>query len=126
MLPVTVVFRTQDGTAGSAAGDFLATTDMLTFAPGEVAKTVSVTVVDDPDAEGTEDFSVLLEQPTVATIADDSGRGTILDNDRLPVIDLADGSALEDDGLLQLTVTLDDLSGNTVLVDYRAVRSPVR
>lgn len=42
--PVTVSFRTADGTASAAAGDYVARTGTLTFNPGETTKTIPIVV----------------------------------------------------------------------------------
>jgi hypothetical protein len=49
-LPITVAYATADGTAVQPA-DYIATAGTLSFAPGETAKTVSVTVNSDAEAE---------------------------------------------------------------------------
>jgi hypothetical protein len=54
-----------------------------TFAPGETTKTVTVVVLGDTAAEGSENFTVLLSNPTGATIVDGSGRGTIVDDEAM-------------------------------------------
>lgn len=81
-LPVTVHFATQDGSA-HAGSDFSAVSGTLTFAPGEVSKTITVPVLNDLDApvyEGTETFTVQLSEPTNAVIAVPTGAGTIRDD----------------------------------------------
>ena len=73
---VTVDYATADGTA-KAGSDYTATSGKLTFAAGETTKTVTVKVLSDSVAEGTENFSLKLSNPTKATIADATGVGTI-------------------------------------------------
>jgi len=62
-LPLTVHYATADGTA-TAPSDYLATSGMLIFAPGEAFKTVAVTIKNDAPnnalLEGNEDFVVSL------------------------------------------------------------------
>jgi uncharacterized repeat protein (TIGR01451 family) len=77
---ITVDFATANGTA-FAGSDYTATGGTLTFAPGDLSKTVDVPVKGDTAFEGTETFSVNLSSPVGATIADGSGTGTIIDND---------------------------------------------
>ena len=76
--PVTVGYATADGTA-TAGADYTATAGTLTFAPGETRKTIAITVASDGIAEGTEDFHVMLSNPSGATIVDAMGMGTITD-----------------------------------------------
>jgi Calx-beta domain len=80
--PVTVDFTTADGTA-TAPGDYAATSGTLTFAPGEIAKTVTVQVNGDTRKESNETFTVNLSNAIGnATIADGHAVGTIVNDDR--------------------------------------------
>jgi len=81
--PVTVDYATTDGTA-TAGEDYVATSGTLTFAPGETTKMVSVPIVEDLVYEASETFSANLINPNNATLSDDQGLGTILDNDPPP------------------------------------------
>ncbi|MEK7391140.1 MAG: Calx-beta domain-containing protein, partial [Fibrobacterota bacterium] len=56
----------------------------LTFDPGVITQTVTLTIVNDTVMEPTETFTVTLSSPTNATISDGTGIGTILDNDLPP------------------------------------------
>ncbi len=76
---VSVKYATADGTA-TAGQDYAATSGTLTFAAGETAKTVSVTVMGDSVTEGVESFRLLLSSPSKATIADATGVGLINDS----------------------------------------------
>ena len=83
---VTVDYATADGTA-EAPDDYLALpTATLVFAPGDMVATVTATVNGDTGAEGLETFFLLLTNPGSATIADDLGVGTILEDDVLGVL----------------------------------------
>ena len=66
LLPVTLRYATQDGTA-TAGTDYTATSGTLTFAPGEYAKTVSVPILGDRIAETDETFKLLLSNPSRGT-----------------------------------------------------------
>jgi Calx-beta domain len=82
LVPVTVDFATADGTA-RAPGDYSATSGTLTFAPGEIAKTVTVQVNGDTRKESNETFTVNLSNAIGnATIADGHAAGTIVNDDR--------------------------------------------
>ncbi|MCE9524936.1 MAG: FG-GAP-like repeat-containing protein, partial [Planctomycetales bacterium] len=52
--PVTVSFRTMDGTATTSNGDYIAKTGTLTFAPGETTKTITIDVKGDSKKESNE------------------------------------------------------------------------
>jgi ELWxxDGT repeat protein len=77
---VTVSYATADGTA-TAGSDYVATSAILTFAPGQVTQTFSVTVMGDTIPESNETFLVNLTSPTGATIADRQAVGLILDDE---------------------------------------------
>jgi Calx-beta domain/Bacterial Ig domain len=79
---VTVQYSTVDGSATVADGDYSANSNTITFLPGETSKQIQVQTLDDSIYEPTnEQFTVQLSNPTNATIADNSGLATILDND---------------------------------------------
>ena len=78
--PVTVHYTTVDGTA-KAGSDYVATTGTVTFAPGQLNKTVSVQIKGDKVKEKNESFLVTLYDPTNGTISDPNGSGVIRNND---------------------------------------------
>ncbi|HLL75135.1 MAG TPA: Calx-beta domain-containing protein [Pyrinomonadaceae bacterium] len=72
------------GAAGAAYArcDFATTVGTLSFAPGEISKTVSVPVIDDAHAEGPETFQLRLSNATGATLGSFGvSTITITDND---------------------------------------------
>jgi hypothetical protein len=78
---VTVVVKTIAGTA-LAGGDFVATTQTLTFAAGVTTVNFVVSIVGDTKAEPVETFTVQLSSPTGgASIETGTGTVTIVDND---------------------------------------------
>ena len=80
---VTVDYATSDGTA-AAGSDYTATSGTLTFAAGETGKTVSVPVLDDAHAEGSETLTLTLSNPSGAYLADGTATGTINNTDPIP------------------------------------------
>ena len=76
----TVEVATADGTA-TQPGDYAAASDTLTFAPGETTKSFTVLVNGDVAVETDETFAVNLANETGATITDDTGSGTIINDD---------------------------------------------
>jgi Calx-beta domain len=76
-------WATVDGTA-LAGSDYGAASGTLTFGPGQVSKTIDVTVTGDAIDEPNESFSVTLSNPVHATVSDPTGVGTIVDNDKIP------------------------------------------
>jgi len=77
---VTVTVTTVAGTA-LAGEDFTSSTRTLKFNPGVTQLNVSVTIVGDKVAEPMETLTVVLSNATNATIADDTGVVSVLDDD---------------------------------------------
>jgi hypothetical protein len=123
---VTVHWATAAGAAPAATAgtDFTSGSGDLSFAPGETAKTVSVTVKGDNLSENNETFYVNLTAPVNATIADSQGVGTILDDDPLPVASIGPPvPAAKNEGmvgytLFAFTVTLSAAAGRNVNVSF--------
>jgi hypothetical protein len=119
--PVSVDYATVAGTA-LAGADYVATSNTLTFTPGQTTKSVPVTIVDDALAEDDETFTLNLSNPTGGlTIADAQGIATIQNDDADPTVSVGDASVVEgDSGLstLGFAVTLSGPSGREVDVDY--------
>ncbi|MCP4658557.1 MAG: DUF11 domain-containing protein, partial [bacterium] len=82
-LPVTVDYASSDGTA-TAGSDYTATAGSLSFAAGELEKSITVPVLGDDDLEAGETFFVTLGNAVVATIGQAEGTGFILDDDDCP------------------------------------------
>ena len=82
-LTVTVHYATADGTAAAGA-DYTATSGTLSFAPGDLAKTVSVPILDDAHDEGSETLTLTLSNATGARIRDAGATGTIENSDPIP------------------------------------------
>lgn len=123
---VTVNYATADSTA-KAGDDYLAASGMLTFNPGETSKTIAVSVRKETVFEANESFFVNLTNPTLATIADSQGTGTILNDDSQTTIKkkiAATSNTIEgtgDDELLQGTQSNDKLvgrNGNDTLIGF--------
>ncbi|MCY4549598.1 MAG: hypothetical protein OXC28_14625, partial [Defluviicoccus sp.] len=79
---VTVDYATRDGTA-KAGEDYTRTRGTLSFAAGELEKTVSVPVLDDALDEGEETFTLKLMNARGAAIGDGEATGTIENSDPL-------------------------------------------
>jgi len=83
---VTVNYRTVDGTAISGGGknksaDYGATSGTLTFQPGEIGKTITISIKSDRKAEPNETFTVELYGAVGATIDDGVATVTIVNDD---------------------------------------------
>ncbi|HEY9884119.1 MAG TPA: Calx-beta domain-containing protein, partial [Thermosynechococcaceae cyanobacterium] len=80
---VTLAYATANGSA-QAGSDYAAASGTLTFAPGEVSKTIAVSVLGDAVFEPDETFTVTLSNATAATIATATATGTIANDDIPP------------------------------------------
>ena len=117
---VTVGCTTADDTA-TAGSDYLAVSRTLSFAPGEIAKTVTVYALSDRVHEPDEAFFVRLAGPVNAALADAEGIGTIVNDDAAPALSIADVMADEGDAgttPFRFTVTISPPSVQEVRVEY--------
>lgn len=117
---VTVRYQTADGTA-IAGQDYTATGNTLTFAPGEISKTVTVPIIGDLTDEPDEYFTLQLINPTGAQTVFPRGRANITDDDIVPSISVTDATVTEgNSGTVNanFAVSLSGISGNTVTVNY--------
>jgi len=79
---VTMSFRTTDGTATTASGDYGAKSGTLTFAPGETTKTITIEVKGDNKKEADETFYLdLFGNSLNSLFTKNRGVGTILNDD---------------------------------------------
>jgi hypothetical protein len=75
-------FRTVNGTAASGSGDYVARSGMLTFAPGETTKTITIDVKGDSKREANETFYLdLFGNSSNSLFTKNRGIGTILNDD---------------------------------------------
>jgi len=86
LLPVSVEYFTQDGSARVQDGDFSSTAGTLLFEPGSTEQRFTVAVTADRIAEPNEFFMVHLANANHATLAASSGQGHILDDDGVPAV----------------------------------------
>jgi hypothetical protein len=78
--PVTVAYAAANGTAQSGV-DFEPLSGVLTFAPGETARLLTVKLSRDSQSEGDETLLLDVSNPVNASLARAQGVGTILDDD---------------------------------------------
>jgi hypothetical protein len=80
--PVTLSYRTVNGTATTGNQDYVAKTGTITFAPGERVKTITISVKGDSKREANETFYVdLYGLSSNALFTKSRGLGTILNDD---------------------------------------------
>lgn len=130
----TVNYATANGSA-TAGSDYVAdSAGMLSFAPGEPSKTITITGLQDGAVEGVEDFYVNLVSASNGALIDDTqdqGVGTINDDDTVSpddiVLTLVDPATQLDVKVLSATDTIDlsELSTTdyALRVDYQGTSS---
>ena len=128
--PVTVAFTTEDGSAVDGS-DYTAKAGTLRFEAGDKNKTITVSTVDDSEPEETETFTVKLNGPSGATLADDTGTGTITDNDgggvvSLPAVSITDAPPVTEGDTAEFAVTLSRASGQAVTVAFATADGTAR
>jgi hypothetical protein len=84
---VTVRYATVDDTA-IAGRNYLAQAGTLTFAPGEIFKSISIPLVDDQSYGGDVQFNVHLSDPAGASIGLATETVKVADDDKPPVLSL--------------------------------------
>ncbi|PKO13526.1 MAG: hypothetical protein CVU39_18560 [Chloroflexi bacterium HGW-Chloroflexi-10] len=115
-----MVDYTLEGDSATSDVDFVFKSGTLTYEPGETSKSVDVSVIGDLIEEPTETFHLRLSNGINITIQDDSGIGTIRDNDTAE-LNIADVSMAEgNDGNTEFnfTVTMNPPTIETVTVDF--------
>jgi hypothetical protein len=117
----SVTYATANGTA-TAGSDYTAIAPtVLTFAAGETSKTVAVTVTGDTVPEPDETFLVKLSSPSAATVSDDTGTGTISDDDAPTYLTVGDAVVTEGNSgttAATFTVTRSGSTAGTSSVTY--------
>ena len=110
-------------TCGAGIDVAFAASGTLTFAPSVTTQAIPLTVCGDVVDESDETFDVVLSNPTGATIADGSGRGTITDDDlpapSVPSLSINDRTLTEGNTgttAMNFTVTLSAASTQVVTV----------
>lgn len=117
----TVDYVVGGGTATPGA-DYTAASGTLTFAPGELEKTFSVSTIDDNVYEPQETFNITLSNPSGSAVITGPNVVTVPINDSdQPYINLGSASVAEpDSGTTDVTFTvqLSNPSSGTITVNY--------
>jgi uncharacterized delta-60 repeat protein len=128
---VSVDYTTRNGTA-LAGQDYTAKQLTLTFAPGQVSRTIEIDILDDSFIEPDETFSLVLTNatggakfPGGTVTSTESAVVTIIDNDFAPGhinFAVSDFSVAENDG--PATITVRRTGGSVAQVSVRLTTSP--
>jgi len=124
-LPVSANYTTADSTAQTGT-DYQAANGVVSFAPGETSKQITVLVNGDTQVEPNETFAVNLFNLINAGVGKASGLGTIVNDDSAsstPTIQFSQASysVQEDLGALTITVTRSGDTSSPASVDYKTV-----
>ena len=112
---VSVDYETVDVSA-TAGSDYVLASGTLTFAAGETAGSVAVTLLQDALDEGDEVLTLSLDDARNARLGA-SGDGTIRDGGS-PALRIADATAAETSGALEFAVTASGAAAREMRVDY--------
>ena len=117
---VTVDYTTTDGSAKNTT-DYTAATGSLTFLAGETSKTIDVITTNDSLDEYTENFNVVLSNPSSnARIVDALGKASITDDD--PLVDVeftvTSNTVGENAGSISVSAQLSTASGKYVRIPF--------
>ena len=119
--PVVVNYATHDNSALSGS-DYVATSGILIFQPGQTTKDISVTINGDTQFEPDEQFFVNLSNPVNANVAQGVGAGVIVNDDAAQAalqFSAANYSVSENGGSVVITVVRNGSTSGTATVDYR-------
>ena len=117
---ISVSYSTANKTA-TAGTDYASTSGTLSFSPGQTQQSINVPVIGNTIYEPDKTFTVNLNSPINATIANGQGIGTILNDDRLPTVSISDTTV--QDGTsgttnANFTLTLSNQSYQSVTAYY--------
>lgn len=117
---VNVFYTTADSSA-LRERDYIATAGVVAFNTGSTLAYIRVSIQGDLMSEPSENFFVNIGVRTGAIVQNNQAIGTILDDDRLPSLSIADASVNEGSlgsRDLSFTVSLSKASGRNILVSY--------
>jgi len=122
-ITVSVEYGMDDGSAQNGQ-DYNQSWGMITFPPGTTQQTISAEILGDTIEEPHETFTVTLHTPVGAQIQDSQAIGTILNDDGIAQLSIADASVDEGDSgssWMDFDVTLNRTVNTTVSVEYDMV-----
>lgn len=122
---VTVDYAVTGGTAIGGGVDFTLNPGTLVFAPGEISKTITSTIINDAIYEGLETIVIGLSNPSSSTLGTASHTYTMLDSKPAPSISFALNSSRgsESSTTVYIAVNLSEAVATTSTVSYQVVSS---
>ena len=124
-LTVTADFATADNSA-TAPSDYAAAAGTVTFSPGQVSRSVLVTINGDVNFEPSESFTVTLSNPVNASFSKPQGTGTILNDDAeggFIRFSLSNYGVSESAGQVAVTVNRTNDTSRSATVEYATVET---
>ncbi len=112
---VTVQFASSDGTA-NAGSDFVTSQGIVIFQRGSTEGKIRIQILEDSEVEADETFRVTLSNARHARIAQETGIGTILDNDGSPTVSVQSVSVSRSVAVFELNLSTS--SALPVVVSY--------
>ena len=112
---VSVHYNTNNGSATTTDSDYLAKSGSITIPAGQTSNTVTIQVNGDTKVEPDETFTIFLSTPTNATIVDDTGLGTILNDDTESSFTISSPTVTEGDSL-EFIVALDNVISTDAVI----------
>jgi hypothetical protein len=113
---VTVNYAVTGGTATGSGVDYTLASGTLSFAPGEISKSLTAAIVDDTVDEADETFIVTLSNPANASLGSNASHTyTILDNDdpeTITVVSANGGENWQTGASYRITWTSGNVTGN--------------
>lgn len=112
---VAVDYSTSNGTA-AAGEDYEAASGRITFAPGEISKTISIRVLGDLLVESDEEFYITLSSPSGALLEEELSlaAGVILNDDSSTSVELTISTAFE----TAATIPIDESNSGATLQTF--------
>ncbi|WP_420635077.1 Calx-beta domain-containing protein [Candidatus Palauibacter sp.] len=119
-VPITVDWATEAGSA-EADVDYTEASGTLTFAPGDMEKTITVAIIDDDLLEGQDKFTVRLSgtDDALVTLGTSSVEARIIDRDMATISVAEETTVDEDAGTVTLTLTASAMAVDAMRFDYR-------
>ena len=109
---VSATYATTDGT-GQAPVDYQSATGTVTFAPGTTEASIPVTIQGNSVREPAKMFTLALTAPVNAVLADAQATGTIVNDDPVPQVSIADVTLVEGHSGVTNALFAVTLSGGT-------------
>ncbi len=115
-------FITEDFSAKNSI-DYTGVSSRTSIPAGDTTTEISIIIEDDDFVEDDERFFLTISNPTNATIDENAARATgTIKIDDLPILSVADASALESEPAMQFKVSLSEaFPGNDVSFDYQTL-----